>query len=96
MFRFFGALLLGTALMAPIAVKADDHDRDEHHRRYYDRDHRDWHEWNEREDRAYRPYWQDQNREYREWNKANRREQKEYWRWRHHHGDDDDLPRRTR
>ncbi|PWU04816.1 MAG: hypothetical protein C5B51_16115 [Terriglobia bacterium] len=57
--------------------------------RYYDRENRDWHEWNERENQAYRRYWQDQRREgeYREWNRLNRNRQQEYWRWRHQHPD---------
>ena len=41
-------------------------------RRYYDRDGRDYHVWNEGEDRAYRFYLTDQHLEYREWRTVER------------------------
>jgi hypothetical protein len=91
MFRYLSALALGAALLAPVSVKADD--RDEHRRervrRYYDRDARDYHEWNENENRAYRRYLQEQRRDYRDFNRSNREEQRDYWRWRHRHEDHD-------
>ena len=77
--RYFGSLVLGAALFAPAILSADPPHR------YYDRDHKDWHEWNEREDSAYRRYLQEQRRENREWAKANRKQQREYWKWRHSH-----------
>ena len=83
--RYLGAFFLTAALTVPLVVRADD----DHPRRYYDRDRKDYHEWNEREDRAYRHYLEGQRREYREWNKLNRREQGEYWRWRHVHNNED-------
>jgi hypothetical protein len=81
--------MLSAALASPLAMRADDkhHDRDEHHR-YWDASERDWHEWNDREDRAYRRYLENQHHAYREWTKANKREQEAYWRWRHHHSDE--------
>ena len=71
--------------MAPVALKADD----DHHkvRRYYDRDARDYHEWNEHENNAYRRYLQEQHRENREFHRLNRNQQHEYFRWRHSHPD---------
>lgn len=85
--RFAGLLALGAALIVPASMFADDHDhdRDRHERRYYDRDRRDYHQWNDREDNAYRHYLQERNREYREWNRAKGRDQRDYWRWRHEH-----------
>jgi len=64
MHRYLSALVLSAALLTPVAVSAAKDD-DDHHRvkRYYDRDNRDWHEWNEREDSAYRRYLQEQHRE---------------------------------
>ncbi len=81
-----GALLMGAALLAPVGVKAYDHDRDDH--RYYDADRRDWHEWNDREDRAYRRYLEERHEQYHDWRRANRKEQRDYWRWRHSHPDE--------
>jgi hypothetical protein len=75
------AALLGPITLAPIPLKA------EPPHRYYDREHKDWHEWNEREDRAYRHYLEERHERYREWAKAKRAEQRAYWRWRHEHSD---------
>lgn len=87
-----GGLLLGAALIAPIMLRADGDDRPYNkryydNRRYYDRDGRDYHVWNNQEDRAYRFYLNDQHREYREWRTVRRPEQREYFRWRHTHPD---------
>jgi hypothetical protein len=83
--RYLSALLLGAMLSAPLALTAKDRDHD---RRYYDPYRRDYHEWNENENRAWR-HWREQerHRNYIEWQRANRREQREYWRWRHEHPD---------
>jgi len=81
-FLILSGFLLGAALIAPLAVNADDHDR-----RYYDRDHRDYHEWNSREDRAYRVYLGEQHRSYREFSRETRYRRAHYFRWRHRHPD---------
>jgi hypothetical protein len=83
MHRFMSAFLLSIALMSPVAMRADEH----HYKRYYDRDHRDWHEWNEREDRAYHRYWEERHERQLEWARLRRERQREYWRWRHEHSD---------
>jgi hypothetical protein len=88
--RILGGILLGMAMIAPIVVRADDHPYDKKYydnRRYYDRDGRDYHVWNEGEDRAYRFYLNDQHRPYREWRTVRGRDQVEYFRWRHTHPD---------
>ena len=59
------------------------------HPRYYDRDRRDYHEWNDREDHSYRVYLGERHRPYREFHRVNRREQNHYWQWRHNHPDRD-------
>ena len=85
--RYLGAILLSGFLLSPAIAMADDH----HDSRYYDRDRRDYHEWNEREQRAYR-HWleQERHRTYHDWERASARERREYWRWRHAHPDRDD------
>jgi hypothetical protein len=76
-----GGFLLGAALLAPVAT-ADDHDK-----RYYDRDGRDYHVYNNQEDRAYRLYLGEQHQDYREFRKMKRNQQQQYFRWRHEHPD---------
>jgi hypothetical protein len=79
--RYLSALFLGAALLAPVFLHAE-----EPHR-YYDKHHKDWHEWNANEDRAYHRYWEQQHKPYREFIVVKPREQSNYWRWRHAHAD---------
>jgi hypothetical protein len=74
--------MLSGVLMAPIALQAKDDQR------VYDRGRRDYHVWNDDENRAYR-HWltEERHREFHNWNHASRAEQREYWRWRHEHPD---------
>jgi hypothetical protein len=89
--RFLGTFLLGAVMAIPMVVRADDeHERrNEANRvqRYYDPYAKDWHEWNDREDRAYHRWWEEHhhNSAIRDWNKLKNRERQEYWRWRHDH-----------
>jgi basic membrane lipoprotein Med (substrate-binding protein (PBP1-ABC) superfamily) len=87
MYRYLSAFVLGAALLAPAALRADD----DHHRVkvkvYYDREGRDRHEWNDNENQAHRRYLQEQHREYREFDRNTRQQQADYWRWRHNHPD---------
>jgi hypothetical protein len=53
--------------------------------RYYDRTHKDYHTWNDRESRAWRRYWEQKHRRQVEWERANARQRREYWAWRHAH-----------
>jgi len=98
--RVFLATVLGLAvLVAPMAMKASNslqaesqseaRRRDVSEHRVYDRDRKDYHDWNENEDRAYRRYWESRHRAYRDYERLNRREQSHYWSWRHSHPDHD-------
>ena len=79
--RLVGILLLSGAMLAPVVSFAEEH-------RYYDRDHKDWHVWNENENRAYRHWLMEERHEHwREYNRLSARQQREYWRWRHEHAD---------
>jgi len=82
-FLILSGFLLGAALIAPVAVRADEH----HDKRYYDRDHKDYHQWNGQEDRAYRVYLGEQHRNYRDFSRVRRNEQSQYFAWRHSHPD---------
>jgi hypothetical protein len=93
--RFLCTCLLGSALLMPMVMKADDDhhgDRDRAHR-YWDPNTRDWHNWDDREQEAYKRYAQEQHRQARAFEKANKKEQSEYWKWRHNHPDRDDHDR---
>lgn len=80
--RYVGALVLGASLLMPAISFAEEH-------RYYDRDHKDWHAWNDNENRAYRHWLMEERREhqFREYHRLHARDQREYWRWRHEHSD---------
>jgi hypothetical protein len=86
-FLFLTAAL--TASAAPKAAAAQEVVVQTDHPRYYDRNHRDYHEWNDREDRSYRVYLGERHRDYREFRLTTRREQSNYWNWRHSHPDHD-------
>lgn len=83
-FSILTVLFTGMAmLLAPVAIRADDH----HEKRYYDKEHRDYHAWNDHEDRAYRIYLGEQHREYRDFASIRAEQRRDYFRWRHEHPD---------
>ncbi|MGH9747491.1 MAG: hypothetical protein ACRD59_15455 [Candidatus Acidiferrales bacterium] len=55
--------------------------------RVYDPGHKDYHNWDDHEDRAYRHYLEEKHEEYRKYEKLKHKQQKEYWEWRHSHPD---------
>ena len=96
--KYISFVLLGAGLCAPAAIvtraaSQDEHRQDENrgnehsNRRVYDREHKDYHNWDANEDRSYRQYYSEQHRDYRDYNKLNRRQQSDYWKWRHNHSD---------
>jgi hypothetical protein len=92
--RYVRSLLLAAAIAAPVAIMAEPRPQDGGNQvRVYDRDHRDYHNWNDREDRAYRGYLTERHRSYREYNQQHGREQRRYWNWRHTHPDHDNEGR---
>lgn len=88
--RYISLLVLATAAAAPTAIMAAPKPQDASVQvRVYDRDHRDYHNWDDREDRAYRRYLVERRRTYLEYHKQHYRVQKHYWNWRHSHPDRD-------
>jgi hypothetical protein len=82
--RYVNAIILSALLGGPVAaVAATPPDR------IYDRDRRDYHEWNDREERAYRHWLEMNHRAYRDWKRSTSRDQRAYWKWRHNHPGDD-------
>ncbi len=91
-YRYLSFVILTAALTAPIAIRTnaaaqDDHRDDKKQTRVYDRSHKDYHNWDDNEDRFYRQYLGDQHKDYREYSKLNRNQQNAYWNWRHEHPD---------
>jgi hypothetical protein len=82
------ALLTAQALIVPAVVMAQEN-HPQAVNRYYDRDHKDYHEWNESENRAYRHWLMEERheRQYRDYNRLKAAQQRDYWRWRHEHPD---------
>src|ERR1700761_6730660 len=82
--RLGGGLVVAGALgaAAPHAAQAQAVDV-----RIYDSHHHDYHNWDDREDRAYRRYLTEKHYEYVEYQKQQHRRQEAYWKWRHHHPD---------
>jgi hypothetical protein len=101
-YRHVGSFLLGAALIAPAGMLAgtnfqDDHHQDDKHRnrdeqsqrRYYDKSHKDYHNWDDREAGAYQRWTTENHRDNRDFAHLKHKEQSEYWNWRHDHPDDD-------
>jgi uncharacterized protein YecT (DUF1311 family) len=95
--RYLGSFLLGATLVAPMVLAAGPKPQEErreeareHQQRYYDRDHKDYHVWDNRENGAYQR-WQDERHDqsHRDFARLKRKQQSEYWRWRHEHPDND-------
>jgi type III secretory pathway component EscR len=82
-FLILSALVLSTTLIGPVVAQA----RAPQEKRYYDKSGKDYHTWNNNEDRAYRSYVTEQHQQYRDFNRVNRSQQQQYFMWRHQHPD---------
>jgi hypothetical protein len=82
-FLILGALALSATMIGPVTARAGAPTE----KRYYDKNGKDYHTWNNNEDRAYRSYLTEQHQDYREFNKVNRNQQQQYFTWRHQHPD---------
>jgi Ni/Co efflux regulator RcnB len=98
--HLFSFFVLSAALAAPSAMSAaaqpqDNGRQEEGHRddkdrnRVYDRDHKDYHNWDDNEDRSFRVYLGERHREYHPFVEMKQKEQRAYWNWRHSHPDHD-------
>jgi Ni/Co efflux regulator RcnB len=96
-YRHLAYLVLTAALVAPVALTTvavaqddqhhDDKKSNDQQKRVYDRTHKDYHDWNDNEDRAYHQYAQEQHKTDTDYSKLNRKGQDQYWNWRHDHPD---------
>ena len=58
----------------------------ENNKRYYDKSHKDYHNWNANEGRSYQRY-QTEHHQKRDFTRLNNRQQTSYWNWRHSNPD---------
>lgn len=82
--KILTTLTLTAALLTPLSLVAQDHHDD---RGYYDAHHKDYHQWNDHEDRAYHIYWEQHHHAYVDWAAASAAQRQAYWDWRHSHSD---------
>ena len=82
--RYLASFFVTAALMAPVAIVAAPAQQDS---RIYDREHKDYHHWDDKEDQAWGRFLTEKHRDDHKFAKANRKEQNEYWNWRHSHPD---------
>ncbi len=83
--KYIASLFLSASLVAPVAIFAAPAPQED--RGVYDRDHKDYHKWNDHENETWHRYLNEQHRKDHEFAKANKKEQEEYWNWRHSHPD---------
>ena len=85
---YIASLLLTAALAAPVAIMAVPVPQEASVKvRVYDRNHKDYHNWDDNENRAWGVFLTDNHRHSHEYAKSNKKEQSEYWNWRHSHPD---------
>ena len=86
--RYITSLFLTVALAAPVAMMAIPvPQEDGHQNRVYDKQHKDYHNWDDNENKAWGQYLSENHKSSHEYSKANKKEQSQYWNYRHAHPD---------
>jgi len=86
--RYFASLFLIAAIAAPTSIMAAPApQRSGAHIRYYDKSHKDYHNWDDHENQTWTRYRADNHRNAVEFKRASRRDQARYWEYRHSHPD---------
>ncbi len=83
--RCAAAIILAIGVAAPLVIAQD---RDQDHRRYYDKSHKDYHTWNDSEQKSYGVFLNENHLQVHVFAKAKPSEQQKYWAWRHDHPDE--------
>jgi hypothetical protein len=82
------SLFLTVALAVPVVVMAVPGRQEASVQvRVYDKNHKDYHKWDDNENRAWGQFLVENHRDHHEYAKSNKKEQSEYWNWRHAHPD---------
>jgi hypothetical protein len=88
--RCIRSLILAAAIAAPLAIMAAPAPKDDSVQiRVYDRNHKDYHNWDDHENNAWGVYLTNNHKKAHEFSKSSKREQSSYWNWRHSHPDHD-------
>jgi hypothetical protein len=88
--RYIASLFLTAALAASGSIVAAATPQEASVQvRIYDRDHKDYHDWDDHENQQWGVFLSENHRKHHEFSKAKKREQSEYWNWRHAHPDKD-------
>jgi hypothetical protein len=85
---FASSLFLTAGLIAPMAITANAAPQ-KVSVRVYDRDHKDYHNWDDREVHSYSLFRGEHPKYNVTFSKTKRNQQREYWSWRHEHPDHD-------
>jgi hypothetical protein len=86
--RYLASFFLTAALAAPLSIMATPTPQEAGVQvRVYDSHHKDYHNWDDNENRAWNQYLTENHRDAHEYAKSNKREQTQYWNWRHAHPD---------
>ena len=86
--RYVASLFLAAAIAGPMSIMAVPSPQGATVQvRVYDRNHKDYHNWDDHENQAWGVYLTNNHRNHVEYAKARRGDQDAYWNWRHSHPD---------
>ena len=86
--RFISTMILAAAIATPVTMMAAPGPKDDGVQvRVYDSGHKDYHNWDDNENKAWGVYLSDNHKKSHEFSKSNKKEQSNYWNWRHSHPD---------
>jgi hypothetical protein len=84
--RFASSLFLAAAIAAPVSIVAAPAPQDASVQiRVYDANHKDYHNWDDRENGSYRRWHEERHDAYVDYDRLKKRDQRAYWNWRHEH-----------
>lgn len=84
--RFLNSLVMAAFLAAPMASVVAAQPQ-EVNVKVYDKDHNDYHTWDDKENKAWGSYLDENHKKPHDYKKADKKEQSDYWNWRHAHPD---------
>jgi hypothetical protein len=88
--HYLASLFLTAAIAAPISMIAMPSPQEAGVQvRVYDKNHKDYHNWDDNENRAWGVYLTENHKNHHDYARASKKEQGRYWDWRHSHPDED-------